>query len=594
MAQFSESFSIDGDYTKSSSGQKINFDNPGFSLRNTEFDIDFSTWPKNTNVSGLYHLSDLIDHSGNGNTAELSFGSTNIASIQGTTKKLGTASVFLNNTTSADRTATLKIPTSVVGTLESYCVSFWIKFDHFNNYFDIIATGNASTLPYHIFRYASTVSGITRHFFFNQKNSSGTANNMGFDVDLDIDTWYHFLIKKEQNEFTPTLADYYVYINGVKIMEMLNRNNIDFKTDSTYNFLKMGQPFDVATASGTINILKGYIDEVIYLFDEVWTEEEIEYIYNNQKLNYWIDKPYITNVSDFTDTIVAFTSASQTTSGTGTLALNISIDSGTTWLYWNGSTWVSTDGLGSNYNTIATVNTNIPSLNADPNKIRYRRFFTSDGTQNSSITSAITGYDANQSPVLVIGEDKSTQDQHSSFKPFEGTTFSDPDGDDLQFEYKKNLESWIGITQGAFGTLQEAVQDKDIIFNYADGASQTLHARITDTGAKVDEDSKTITVTKYQLTVNFTEAEGRVLTNLKYQLVGGELTTFDSPLELEFTYNESEISIMIEKSGFETFYVYYTSTADQIQNHVLQTGTVPAIGEIDIDIENEEILIDIE
>jgi type II secretory pathway pseudopilin PulG len=63
----------------------------------------------------------------------------------------------------------------------------------------------------------------------------------------------------------------------------------------------------------------------------------------------------------------------------GEIYYQLSIDDGGTWLYWNGSTW----GIASigDYNTANVIDANINSFPTTTQKITYRAFLESDGTQ---------------------------------------------------------------------------------------------------------------------------------------------------------------------------------------------------------------------
>ncbi|MEI7452454.1 MAG: LamG-like jellyroll fold domain-containing protein [Candidatus Falkowbacteria bacterium] len=63
----------------------------------------------------------------------------------------------------------------------------------------------------------------------------------------------------------------------------------------------------------------------------------------------------------------------------GSISYQLSSDGGTTWTYWNGSSW-ATAGAG-NYNSAAVIDTNIPTFTTSTKQINARAFLTSNGAQ---------------------------------------------------------------------------------------------------------------------------------------------------------------------------------------------------------------------
>lgn len=97
---------------------------------------------------------------------------------------------------------------------------------------------------------------------------------------------------------------------------------------------------------------------------------------------YPTDRPTITPVSSFTAPgVVAWTSFAETaTKNGGQIYYQLSNDNGSTWQYWNGSTWAAAT-LSTNYNTASVVNTTISSFPTTNQQISFKAFLESDGTQ---------------------------------------------------------------------------------------------------------------------------------------------------------------------------------------------------------------------
>ena len=78
------------------------------------------------------------------------------------------------------------------------------------------------------------------------------------------------------------------------------------------------------------------------------------------------------------------------TKNSGEIYYQLSNNDGSTWQYWNGSAWATTGA--SNYNTAATINTNIGSFGTLNSKIMFKAFLESDGTQLVQLDNVSIGY----------------------------------------------------------------------------------------------------------------------------------------------------------------------------------------------------------
>ncbi len=96
---------------------------------------------------------------------------------------------------------------------------------------------------------------------------------------------------------------------------------------------------------------------------------------------YATDSPSISPTTSFTvvgpGSWTAFTETA--TKNGGEIYYQLSDDDGSTWQYWNGISWVSASSV--DYNTASVVNANIGSFSAANQKIRFKAFLASDGTQ---------------------------------------------------------------------------------------------------------------------------------------------------------------------------------------------------------------------
>jgi len=101
--------------------------------------------------------------------------------------------------------------------------------------------------------------------------------------------------------------------------------------------------------------------------------------------SYPTDNPVIQPTSSFApSSIGAWTSFSETaTKDGGEIYYQLSDNDGSTWQYWNGSSWVSAGST--NYNTASVIDTNISDFSTTTGQIMFKSFLESDGSQGVSI-----------------------------------------------------------------------------------------------------------------------------------------------------------------------------------------------------------------
>lgn len=165
---------------------------------------------------------------------------------------------------------------------------------------------------------------------------------------------------------------------------------------------------------------------------------------------YSTTRPSLTSPGIAYDKITAFNA---TSTGSGSVVYQIS-NNGSTWYYWNGTTWASASNS-SQSNSSTVINTNITAFsNAYPSGTFYwKAFFVSDGTQSSSLSnlSSVT----NILPTITI-------DTISGYKTTSTTVnyrVIDPDQDTVNFsqtatsgvEYSLNGSTWQDATASTTG-----------------------------------------------------------------------------------------------------------------------------------------------
>ncbi|MDD2758621.1 MAG: hypothetical protein PHD72_04655, partial [Patescibacteria group bacterium] len=83
----------------------------------------------------------------------------------------------------------------------------------------------------------------------------------------------------------------------------------------------------------------------------------------------------------------------------GEIYYQLSSDDGASWDYWNGSAW-STATNTTHHNTATTVNSNIGSFSTSTNKIKWKAFLASNGSQQITLSQVNIGYTENSLPVI--------------------------------------------------------------------------------------------------------------------------------------------------------------------------------------------------
>ena len=101
----------------------------------------------------------------------------------------------------------------------------------------------------------------------------------------------------------------------------------------------------------------------------------------------------------------------------GEIYYQLSDDDGSTWQYWNGSSWVTAGA--SNYNTATVVNTNIGSFDTSAEQILFRAFLESDGSQfvqldNVNVVFSVSGASWNFDTWDVDGGEETPTGSHQT------------------------------------------------------------------------------------------------------------------------------------------------------------------------------------
>lgn len=129
-----------------------------------------------------------------------------------------------------------------------------------------------------------------------------------------------------------------------------------------------------------------------------------------------LSAPAVSSWSGFTETA---------TKNGGEIYYQLSDDNGATWKYWNGTTWATAGAT--NSSTAAVVNTYITYFPTSTNQIKWRSFFTSNGSQQVILSGVTITYSQNDPPQiasLTSAQDSGTGNVHINYNLLDAN--SDP------------------------------------------------------------------------------------------------------------------------------------------------------------------------
>jgi len=329
--------------------------------------------------------------------------------------------------------------------------------------------------------------------------------------------------------------------------------------------IQNSENFNIGARRGINKFFNGLIDEVV-IYDKELSSSEVAYRYNSGSgietfLNY-SDNPTIEPTSLFNPASVAtWDSFSETLGGgnEGSIGYNLYKVNKTNQYYWNGAAWV-TGGSSSNYNTAATINTNIGTFDATPDEIGYIAYLISNGSQDIELSANTIGYTDNVSPSVNAGLDK-TADDNETISPFSDCTFSDADGTVTNSYYKiiGEVDIYTEISQGGYGTLLEAVQA--FTYKFENTGSLTCWLKVKDNGGAESEDSLTVTVSAYTVTFNVKDSQATHLANISFNPGDGSgWTTKNSPFTHDYEYSATDISAIFDKPGYSIETITFATT----------------------------------
>ena len=166
-----------------------------------------------------------------------------------------------------------------------------------------------------------------------------------------------------------------------------------------------------------------------------------------------------------------------TTNG-GSVYYQLSDDDGSNWNYWTGSAW-ATSTLATHYNTSSTINSNILTFPTTNNKLMWKAFLVSNGTQLISIDSIDVGYTLNDLPDILNLEGTQTTSTV-------GIVYVNYDLQDGESDFS-TLATYKYSLTGAFGGEEETMTastthpNHDGISNLISSSGGTPHTFVWDT-----------------------------------------------------------------------------------------------------------------
>lgn len=135
------------------------------------------------------------------------------------------------------------------------------------------------------------------------------------------------------------------------------------------------------------NPLLDGVGGIFKVWDFIYTAVSISDALEILRLNYDTSSPFLQPTTAFNyGSLNEITSFSETIGvwNQGSITYQISKNNGTTWYYWNGSSWQATVGWVANSTNASTINANLTSFNVlwwGTGLFTYKAFFTSNGSQ---------------------------------------------------------------------------------------------------------------------------------------------------------------------------------------------------------------------
>ena len=178
-----------------------------------------------------------------------------------------------------------------------------------------------------------------------------------------------------------------VYIDGT----LNGSTSVALSMPDTNHALLIGQNYGSMGADSSQSVLSGSLDELRI---------------SNTVRSSFTTKPYSANPVSIKLASANYTSggiaswdnfSDSTTLNGGTVKYRLSTDQGTTWKYWNGSTWADSNGL-TEATAASTIGTHVSALPVGINGIMWQAVLQGDGTQQVQLDSVTLAATADSTP----------------------------------------------------------------------------------------------------------------------------------------------------------------------------------------------------
>lgn len=434
---------------------------------------------------------------------------------------------------------------------QAFSVAIWVKTSmagaaHFINH---IQSGS----PFTGWQFYKNTSQVPTFSLVN--NASTNTIQVRGSTTINTGSWTFVVLTYDGSSVASGVQ---IYVNNVAETMFIDLDNLSLSTLFTIN-LNIGRRSD---ATGYVN---GEMDE-INIYDRVLTATEINYLWNNgngrEDFIRYSDKPTVEKTDLFDPaTVVSWDAFLEILGGgnQGLVGYNLyKVDKANKY-YWNGSAWV-TGGSSNNFNIAATLNTNISSFDATPDKIGILAYLISDGFQKVEIDENQITYTENQNPLVNAGTNKSTFD-NLSICPFSDCSFSDIDGtvDFARYKVDGEVDVWTNIPQNGYGSLLEAVQAFD--YQFVNPGILIVRLQVEDNEGAKSEDSLTVTVNKYTVTFNVKDNQGNHLANIQFNAGDGSgWQSKNSPFTYDYDFSSTDLTATFDKDGYAIITITVSTT----------------------------------
>ncbi len=217
-------------------------------------------------------------------------------------------------------------------------------------------------------------------------NSISGANYIQINVNENFadNLWHHLIITYDGSSLA---AGVHIYIDGNEKILLVVR-------DALSASIQNAEDCRIAARDRPTHHFEGQVDEVV-IYDKELTPGEVAARWNSGNGieetpgdAYPTDKPTIRPSSSWHSFgMTELTQFIELTSpdNQGNIRYQLSEDDGSIWRYWDGAAW-SVAGEG-DYNDLTTVQANIGDLSINEDKIIFKAFLISDGTQKVELAS---------------------------------------------------------------------------------------------------------------------------------------------------------------------------------------------------------------